>query len=146
MIRRVLVLGDPAKPAVRRAVARTLPALRRHLGRISVQLDGGRARRPGEADLAVVFGGDGAMLRAARYLAPADIPMIGVNLGKLGFLTEVDQREVAAMARRLAAGRAAQVQALMLACALIRRGRGIFRGLALNDAVLGGGGISRPAW
>ena len=143
MIRRVLVLGDPAKPAVRQAVAKALPALRRHLGRVSVQLDGGRRHRADEADLAVVFGGDGAILRAARYLAPADIPMIGVNLGKLGFLTEVDQREVPAMARRLAEGRATQVSALMLACALVRKGRVVSRGLALNDVVLGGGGISR---
>ncbi len=140
---RVLVLGDAGRPAVRRAVAQALPVLRRRLGCVPVDLDG---RRPSAGiDLAVVFGGDGAVLRAARRLAPLGIPMVGVNLGKLGFLTEADEKEVPELARRLASGHHGEVRALMLACRLRRGRKALPIGAALNDVVLGSGGISRMA-
>ena len=128
---KVLVLGDTARPDIRRAIARALPILRRHLAVV----------RSGRADAALVFGGDGAILRAARL----GIPLIGVNLGRLGFLTEVDQKEVRTLARRLADGRYSVTESLMLSCRLRRGKRVSPLGLALNDVVIGGGGISRMA-
>ena len=46
-----------------------------------------------ESDLVVAIGGDGAMLRAARVCAPYEVPVLGVNMGQLGFLTEIDDAE-----------------------------------------------------
>lgn len=137
---RILVLGDPSRRDVRTAVARSLPTLRR-LGTVRSAWTGAVPA----ADLAVVFGGDGAILRAARRLAPAGIPILGVNLGKLGFLTEIDFRELGVAIRRLARGRYRIVEALMLDCTLRRGSRALYRGLALNDIVLVGSGISRLA-
>ena len=128
---RVLVLGDTKRPDIRRAIAKALPILRRHLD----------VARRGRADAAIVFGGDGAILKAARL----DLPLIGVNLGRLGFLTEVDQREIRTLAERLAGGRYTITPSLMLACRLTRGKRASSLGSALNDAVIGGGGLSRMA-
>ncbi len=140
--RHLLVLGDGTRPAIRAAVHRALPRLRKAVPKLSVDLTNAR-RAPAGTDAALVFGGDGAVLRAARHLAPRGIPLLGVNLGKLGFLTEADEREIPALARRLAAGRLQEVLTPMLACALRRGRRRRELGLALNDAVLGSGGVAR---
>ncbi len=140
--RLLLILGDGSRPAVRAAVARALPRLKRTLTAVSVDLTNAR-RPPAGTDAALIFGGDGAVLRAARRLAPLGIPLLGVNLGKLGFLTEADERELPTLARRLATGRLEEIRVPMLSCALIRSGRRRALGLALNDAVLGSGGVAR---
>lgn len=132
---RVLVLGDAKRPDVRRAIAKALPVLRRHLTIV----------RSGRADAALVFGGDGAILGAARHLSPLGVPLLGVNLGRLGFLTEVDQREIPTLARRLALGRFSVTESLMLSCRLKRGKRTSSLGSALNDVVIGGGGLARMA-
>lgn len=140
-VKSILVLGDPGRPDVRRAVAGAMPALRRRLARVVVDLRG--RVRPAGFDAAIVFGGDGAVLRAARRCAPLGVPMVGVNLGHLGFLTEVRPGGVGELARRLAAGRCRLVEAPMLLCVLRRGRRRAVLGTALNDAVIGAGGISR---
>ena len=94
------------------------------------------------ADLAVVLGGDGTMLSIARRLAPYDVPLIGVNQGRLGFLTDIP---LAAMERTLEpmlAGRFLEERRTMLVTTVERRGTREDAEPALNDVVVnrGGGG------
>ena len=94
---------------------------------------------PDQARLAIVFGGDGSVLVAARALAGRQIPLVGVNMGKMGFLAELNQEELSQRLRDILAGNATALDRLMLQ-ARIRRDRrtpGEPR-LALNDVVLSG--------
>ena len=91
------------------------------------------------AEIAFVFGGDGTVLRAARVLSPLDIPILGVNLGRLGFLTSttIDQFE-AAMGDVLD-GRFTIEERALLDARLVRGGREVVKALALNDVVVARG-------
>lgn len=87
-------------------------------------------------DLVVVLGGDGTLLSAARATATVDVPLLGVNLGSLGFLTEVPLASLYPMLEAIAQGRAAVEQRSLMQCELLRGAevRGSY--LVFNDAVL----------
>jgi NAD+ kinase len=91
------------------------------------------------ADLVVVIGGDGTLLSVARLVAPHEVPIIGVNLGRLGFLTDipVDSMEET-LGAMLDGAYTAESRTLLLAT-VIRAGREVFRTLALNDVVVAKG-------
>ena len=97
------------------------------------------------ADLAVVLGGDGTMLSIARRLAPHDVPLIGVNQGRLGFLTDIPLANLEEALGPMLVGRFLEERRTMLS-ASVRRGVGVPAdgegALALNDVVVnrGGGG------
>jgi NAD+ kinase len=141
---RILILGDGYKSEVRRAVRRALPEVRR-VGRIAAIDLAGRlnlARVP--ADLAIVFGGDGFILGVARRLRRRAVPILGVNFGKLGFLTEVDGSGLRRALVALRRGRLRIVHRMMLECR-IHRGNQLRAGpwVALNDVVVTRRNISR---
>jgi len=95
------------------------------------------------ADLAVVLGGDGSMLTAARALAARRVPLVGVNQGRLGFLTDIAAREMTETMGEILAGRYSVEERTMLA-AEVRRGDTVaFSTLALNDAVVNKGAVGR---
>ena len=89
-----------------------------------------------DVDLAAVFGGDGTMLHAARALAPLGIPLLGVNIGHLGFLTIATTKEFDAALADFAAGRFEVEERAMLDAKLVRDGRDVVFGLALNDVTV----------
>ena len=91
------------------------------------------------ADIAFVFGGDGTVLRAARALSPFDIPILGVNLGRLGFLTSATIDQFDEAMGDMLAGRFAIEERALLDARLVRAGREIVRALALNDVVVARG-------
>jgi len=91
------------------------------------------------AEVAIVFGGDGTMLRAARSLAPLGIPILGVNLGRLGFLAGGSIEELDGFLADIAAGRFTCEDRTLLE-AKLRRGAGPdLDALALNDVVVARG-------
>ena len=94
-----------------------------------------RSRQDGlpAADLVVVLGGDGSMLRTARWLGREQVPVLGVNLGTLGFLADFSRDEVAAALDELAAGRFRFVDHLMFECEVHRGGSIVHRQLGLNE-------------
>jgi NAD+ kinase len=96
------------------------------------------------ADVVIAFGGDGTLLDAARTVANSngDAPLLGVNLGRLGFLTEVGRNEMVGALEALVAGRTQVETRLMLAGAL-RRDAGSAPRVALNDIVVTRGALSR---
>jgi NAD+ kinase len=95
-----------------------------------------------EADLIVVLGGDGTFLSVARRAGPR-VPILGVNLGELGFLTEVTEPEAMAMLRRVLSGRYELDHRMTLGGELVRDGRTIRRLRALNDVAISNGARAR---
>jgi NAD+ kinase len=94
------------------------------------------------ADLIVVLGGDGTLLAIARRTGPR-VPILGVNLGELGFLTEVVEREAMPMLARVFAGRYEIDRRMTLAARLLRAGRVLGRYRALNDVAITNGARAR---
>lgn len=94
-------------------------------------------------ELAAVFGGDGTMLHAARALAPRGVPLLGVNIGHLGFLTIATTAEFDAAFADVTAGRYEVEERAMLDTRLLREGREIAKGVALNDVVVARGTLVR---
>ncbi|SPF33117.1 putative inorganic polyphosphate/ATP-NAD kinase [Candidatus Sulfotelmatobacter kueseliae] len=94
-------------------------------------------------DLAVVLGGDGTLLSAARVTAAIDVPLLGVNLGSLGFLTEVPIQSLYSMLDAIAEGRAAVERRSLMQCELLRGDtvRGSY--LVFNDAVVNKTALAR---
>jgi len=93
-------------------------------------------------DLAVVIGGDGTMLGFAREMAHYGVPLLGINQGRLGFITDIPiERWRESLAPVLAGDYEVEPRA-MLEGAVLRDGESIFSGLALNDVVVSRGGTA----
>ncbi|MCK9362034.1 MAG: NAD(+)/NADH kinase [Syntrophales bacterium] len=96
-----------------------------------------------QADLIVVFGGDGTILRTARLLSEHDIPIVGVNLGVFGYLTEVNLDEMYSALEEILSGRF-QIETRMMLHAEILKGDALLHGgSVLNDVVINRGNLSR---
>ncbi len=90
-------------------------------------------------DYAVVMGGDGTILRAARHMGYRQIPVVGVNLGRLGFLAAISPDELDVQLASLCEGGCETIEHLMFECRVFRNGQEIHRQLGLNEtAVLNG--------
>jgi NAD+ kinase len=95
-----------------------------------------RASLPEQAQLLVSIGGDGTLLQAARLAAQHDVPVLGINRGRLGFLTDVLPQDMAASIDAVIDGRCAADRRSLLEARLIRVNGVVERQLALNDVVL----------
>jgi NAD+ kinase len=94
-------------------------------------------------DLVAVFGGDGTFLYAARMVAASGVPILGVNLGSLGFLTEVTIEEMHQVFDGLIVGNYQLEKRSLLELEVVREDRMVARFLALNDAVINKGALAR---
>ena len=88
------------------------------------------------ADLAIVMGGDGTMLGAARHLAPWSVPLAGINHGRLGFITDIPLEDAQTALRDLLEGRFEAEDRMLLAGEVTRGDKRLFSATALNDVVL----------
>lgn len=95
------------------------------------------------SDLVVVLGGDGTFLKAARLLYGKSIPILGINLGNLGFLTEVDRDDIELAVDRIFNNSYTVEERMMLDVCVYRAGVPVARDVALNDVVISRGAISR---
>ncbi len=86
-------------------------------------------------DAIIVLGGDGTLLRASREAAPLGIPMLGVNLGNVGFLTELDRHSLPQLSR-IVSGHYRIEERMMLRAAILRDGCEIYSACALNDCII----------
>lgn len=149
---RVALFAKPA-PASTAPLKRALAVLRSAgaivtLDRESAALlkrSGGRARRDAArgADLVICLGGDGTLISAARALAGAPTPLLGINVGSLGFLTETRLVEMAPAIKAALAGKLPGENRLLLQVKIERRGKITGRYLCLNDLVITKGALSR---
>ena len=94
-------------------------------------------------DLVVVLGGDGTLLSAARATAAIDVPLLGVNLGSLGFLTDVPLSSLFSMLDAITQGEAAVEQRSLMQCDLLRGEEVLGSYLVFNDAVVNKTAIAR---
>jgi NAD+ kinase len=90
-------------------------------------------------DAAIVIGGDGTMLGIARQLAPFDVPLIGINQGRLGFMTDIPLERVLPVLGDMLAGKIESERRSLLEGIVMRDGVAIFNALAFNDVVVSRG-------
>ncbi len=96
-----------------------------------------------ESDVVVVLGGDGTMLSIARELAPQGVPLIGINQGRLGFLTDVTVDSMFDAVAEILSGQYVAEERILLNGQVRRAGERVFEGTAFNDVVVGKGGSGR---
>ena len=156
---RIQRVGIVAKPGLTEAAAE-LAAIAEWLARRGVEpiveadtavMAGLRGRRratreelPGLVDLVLVLGGDGTLLGMADRIAEAgaDVPILGINFGSLGFLTEVTLDEIPAALTSVLAGTARVEVRLMLRSRVLRGDACLIEHVALNDIVVGRGALA----
>ncbi len=109
------------------------------LGKKSCQRD----EIPDAADLIIVFGGDGTILGVARTVGDSGVPILGVNLGGLGFITELDRDEIYQNIDMLFADECCYEERIMLLADVYREGKTLIQHNALNDVVLNKSALSR---
>ena len=96
-----------------------------------------------KADLAVVIGGDGTLLAAARSLVRHRVPVVGVNLGRVGFMTDIGHRDMQEGIGAILEGRYKVEERTLLDAEIFRGSESVLRTLALNEAVVGKGSQGR---
>ena len=138
---RVAVLGHVNIPRVKKYAAQMLVAINNHVDVVFSDFD--TTQRAGlaeiEVDFAIAIGGDGTILRAATRLADRSIPVLGINLGRLGFLAGIPVDDINNALAEVLAGRCRVINHLMLECNVIRNGDEVGHALGLNEtAILGG--------
>ncbi len=150
---RVAVIGKPDGSQIRESLQSLLALL--HARGIHIQMDERTAlnagRQPDEVveaanigvgtDLVIAVGGDGTLLAAARSVARHRVPIIGINLGRLGFLTDIPAHALEDLVARTLEGKANVERRLMLQGAVMRAGKPIFEAVALNDVVVSRGAM-----
>lgn len=141
--------GQPQAAGVVRALEKALTErgcevrLDQEAGAVSGRPGASRERVAGETDALVVLGGDGTLLDVARKAGTRDVPILAVNLGTLGFLSEVGTDEVEDALARFFAGRMQVEERMRLEVRLERARRIEGPWLALNDAVITKGALAR---
>lgn len=133
----VLVFRNEAKPDSSRTLALVRSLLKKHGVRAVTAARVPTARSLRDADLAIALGGDGTMLHVAREVAPRGIPLLGVNVGTLGFLSAAEAGDLKRCVSSVLSGRFAVEERSMLSAEVLRGGRRIYGpDLALNEVVI----------
>jgi NAD+ kinase len=96
-----------------------------------------------EADLAIVIGGDGTMLSAARELVRQRVPLVGINQGRLGFMTDIGHQDMQRGVGAILDGNYSIEERSLLDAEIRRDGASVLRTIALNEAVIGKGAEGR---
>lgn len=135
---RFFVLGNADRPNVREEAQRIVPLLRQHGEVVVLDLEQQADLSRETADIAIVLGGDGAILRAARQMGRHQVPVLGVNLGKLGFLADISPAEVRSAIPQLVAGNFRITSHLMFECEA-QTANGVQTYLGLNEVAIQSG-------
>jgi len=133
--RRIALVGKLNSPEV----DASLRAIREFLGRRGCEV----VKNGAAADLAVVVGGDGTMLAAARELVKSRVPLVGVNQGRVGFMTDIGHDDMAAGLEAILAGDYSLEERAVLDAEILRGTKSIMRTIALNEAVVSRGAQGR---
>jgi NAD+ kinase len=103
----------------------------------------GRSEIPAKVDMIVVLGGDGTMLAVARVMTDKEVPILGVNFGDLGFLTELTLNELFPTLDQVFANEYSTDSRILLEVEVVRAGAVVSQHQALNDAVINKGAMAR---
>ena len=148
------IISRPARPEVARIFPELLAWLTAHSYQVIVDPETAKYSNGHEVvlrsqmssrplDLVVVLGGDGTLLSAVRATAATDAPLLGVNLGSLGFLTEVPLSSLFTILDAIAQGRATVEQRSLMQCDLLRGDEVLGSYKAFNDAVVNKTALAR---
>src|SRR3989304_6310887 len=136
---RAILLATEKRPEVLAEAKRLQGEIQSHAEIVRTALTGDEDISDVEADLALVLGGDGSILRAARQMRHRQLPVVAINMGKLGFLANISAHELPALLSDYRAGLLHIAEHLMFECSLIQDGAVRQRQLGLNEvAVLAG--------
>jgi NAD+ kinase len=135
---RLIVIAAHSSPRVQNGWRELEPCIRaeRNIKLVAVDDGSGLDFSRRKADLVVVLGGDGAILRACRQMGSRQLPILGVNLGRLGFLADLSPDEFRDNLRDIAARKFQVVEHLMYECELARPGAAAQRFLGLNEVAV----------
>ena len=139
-MKKIVVVTNPSKGFDKQAADSVVQYFRTQ-GADVVWYDGDKTKYK-DADLAVSLGGDGTLLGVARGCASYGVPIVGINLGRLGFLVDLEKEELQRM-QDYFAGNYTVEERIMLTARVMRKGACVFEGCALNDAVITKGALSR---
>ena len=148
------VISRPNRPRVGEVIPELLAWLTKHGYRVIIDEESAkytsgpeivqRSQLPSrQIDLVVVLGGDGTLLAAARATAPIEVPLLGVNLGSLGFLTEVPLPSLYPMLQGISEGRASMERRALMHCDLLRKDKILGSYFVFNDAVVNKTALAR---
>lgn len=136
---RAVVLGPGSRASVLAEAERLRPMVEQYVDIAVFDLAGNSDLPSVDADLAIVFGGDGSILRAARQMGRHQLPVIAVNMGRLGFLADLSPGELPGALRDFCSGRLSVVEHLMFEARLYRGGRLLHEQLGLNEVAIHAG-------
>jgi NAD+ kinase len=136
----ILILGNMGKPGVAEQIQRLRPWFARRARILAVARTDGPLPPGGDrADLCIVFGGDGTLLAAARMLAGTRVPMLGVNMGKLGFLAEFNVEHMQRHLPAILTGKIPPTERMMLEVCVRSCDKRKFSSPAANDVAISAG-------
>ena len=143
---RISVFGNPKKPLVAKLIDEMLPWFRERVEVVGITLSEQGPLDPGDVDFVVIFGGDGTILSVARRLTRYDVPIVGVNAGRLGFLAAISPSDLRTEFVRIMNDEYIVSERMMLAVSGledINRNGEHFEMRALNEVLLERGGSPR---
>jgi NAD+ kinase len=136
---RAIILGAAGRPEVLAEAQRLRGEIERYVEIVKTDFTGNDDMSSVDADLAIVLGGDGSILRAARQMGHRQLPVVAVNMGRLGFLANILASELPVTLKDYQSGLLNVAEHLMFECSLIRAGEVLLQQLGLNEvAVLAG--------
>ena len=133
---RAYVLGSGGRANILEEAAKLRPVIDQHLDVVLADYVYAADLSQTPADLAVVLGGDGSILRAVLQMRHEQIPILGVNLGKLGFLAGISPEGLGEALRQVVSGEARIVEHLMFRCQVTRGGQTVAETLGLNEVAI----------
>jgi NAD+ kinase len=136
---RAILMGAGQRPNVASEAKRLRPAIEELVEIVAADFTGTQDMSQVEADVAIVLGGDGSILRAAHQMGQRQLPAIAVNLGRLGFLASVSPAELPQVLRNFVAGKLETIKHLMFDCRVLRAGEVVCRQIGLNEVAVHGG-------
>jgi NAD+ kinase len=152
-MKKIGIVAKPQTPAAKTVLEELLPYLSKQGKEAFMDADTAmvaglsspypKSKLPSLVDMIIVLGGDGTLLSVARVVEGKDVPLLGVNLGGLGFLTEVTLEELFPALKKIFKKAFVTDDRLMLKARILRRGKPILDSVALNDAVVSKGAIAR---
>lgn len=142
-MKRILVLGDLSRKKIHDTIFRLKPWLEKYVAIEIIDLSKEKKIERIGAEIAVVFGGDGAILATCRAIGRDQIPIIGVHMGRFGFLAEVMEKDVCIALEKIFKGNYLIRERMLLLCRIERAGKTITETVGINDAVISRSALSR---
>lgn len=136
---RVVLLGFGGRPEFLREADRLKPLIEKHAQVVAIDFTGQQDLSRVEADMVIVLGGDGSILRAAHQMGHRQLPVLAVNLGRLGFLADLSPADLLHVLPELTLDNLKVVEHLMFECRVFRGHELVAEQLGLNEVAIQNG-------